>query len=229
MHTITGHFNLNFQLLLLSFTFSSHGVKSPLISVLHSLAVLPAQHLKMVINLHALQNAREFKKFPSHAEFWLCQSFLYELLEETFSRWSECTKISLNSVYSRLGNTSCVMLILFWLFEYNFKKRGQFMNRNYHHSSTENTDFHYWGYNLKIVSVTTVCCLEVQLTLFFPRIKNLTPLSWSVYIHIYVLYSCYDVLAKWQELRIQLYVPKRPSVCDFSSQLLYLRLVSMLE
>lgn len=51
------------MLLLLSSTFSSHGVKLPLISVLHSLAVLPAQHLKMAINLHALQNAREFKNF----------------------------------------------------------------------------------------------------------------------------------------------------------------------
>lgn len=53
------------MLLLLAFTFGSHGVKSPLISTLPSLAVLPAQHLKAVaINLHALQNAREFRNFP---------------------------------------------------------------------------------------------------------------------------------------------------------------------
>lgn len=64
MHTITEHLNLNFSDVIATFIFSSHWVKSPLTFLLHSLAVLPAQHLKIVINLHALQNARESKNFP---------------------------------------------------------------------------------------------------------------------------------------------------------------------
>lgn len=63
-------------MLLLSFTFSSHGVKSPLISELHSLAVLHAQHLKIVFNLHDLQNAREFKNFPLMLSFDYVNLFL---------------------------------------------------------------------------------------------------------------------------------------------------------
>lgn len=62
---VTGRSNVRLQMLLpLSFSLSSHGVKSPLSSLLHQLALLPAQHLKMVINPRALQNARELKTFP---------------------------------------------------------------------------------------------------------------------------------------------------------------------
>jgi len=64
------------MLLQFSFTFSSHGVKSPLISMFHNLTVLPAQYLKKAINLHALQNAREFKNFPLMLSFASVNLFL---------------------------------------------------------------------------------------------------------------------------------------------------------
>lgn len=129
-------------------------------------------------------------------------SFLQEQLEETFSKCNEWTTISLNSDYPLLGNTSWVMFTLFWLFEYNLeKKRGGLWTKVNDHSSIEYANFHCWGYNLRN------SLYQYRHSTF--KKKKRKRVMWICNVNLYVLYSCCGVLAKWQELRIYLYVPKR--------------------